>query len=264
MLEKFSGETRLFPIIGEPIIYVQSVRRLTSGFEARGHNGICIPMQVRGDDLEPVMRGLTQTRNVDGILVTMPHKFTCFAHCATSSDTAKLFGVVSVMRRNQDGTWHGDMLDGRAFVKAQIDEGAQPRGARVLLVGAGGAGSAIAMALLEDGVRELVIHDADEARTGKLIDLLSGMARGRVKSGPPDPTGFDMVCNATPMGMADGDPLPVAAHLLKSSMFVGDVIAGHGVTPFLQAARAAGCKTANGDQMVEAVQTVMLDFMLHR
>lgn len=70
-----------------------------------------------------------------------------------------------------------------------------------------------------------------------------------------------MVCNASPMGMAEGDPLPVAANLLSSSMFVGDVIAGHGVTPFLQAAQAAGCKTANGDQMVEAVQEMMLDFM---
>jgi shikimate dehydrogenase len=264
MLEKLSGETRLFPIIGEPIIYVQSVRRLTSGFEARGHNGICIPMQVGEADLAPVMAGLTHTHNVDGLLVTMPHKFTCFSYCSTSSDTAKLFGVVSVMRRNPDGSWHGDMLDGQAFVKAQIDEGAQPRGARVLLLGAGGAGSAIAIALLEAGVRELIIHDTDEARTAKLLGLLAGIGSGRVISGPADPSGCDMVCNATPMGMADGDPLPLAGHLLKSSMFVGDVIAGHGVTPFLQAARAAGCKTANGDQMVEAVQEVMLDFMIRK
>jgi shikimate dehydrogenase len=262
MLENLSGETRLFPIFGDPIKYVQAVRRLTSGFAARGHNGICIPMQVPGPDLEPVMRGLTHTRNVDGLLITMPHKFAAFAYCATSSETAKLFGVVSVARRNPDGSWHGDMLDGRAFVKAQIDEGAQPKGARVLLVGAGGAGSAIAIALLEAGVRELIIHDTDEARAAKLLGLLSGIGRGRVRVGPPDPTGCDMVCNATPLGMADGDPLPVAANLLSSSMFVGDVIAGHGVTPFLRAAQAAGCKTANGDQMVEAVMEVMLDFML--
>jgi shikimate dehydrogenase len=264
MLENLSGETRLFPIIGEPIIYVQAVRRLTGGFEARGHNGICIPMQVAGPDLEVVMRGLTQTRNVDGLLITMPHKFTCFAHCATYSETAKLFGVVSVARRNLDGSWHGDMLDGEAFVKAQIDEGAQPQGARVLLLGAGGAGSAIAMALLAAGVRELIIHDTDKVRSAKLLGLLSDAGRGRVIAGPADPTGCDMVCNATPLGMADGDPLPVAAHLLKSSMFVGDVIAGHGVTPFLQAAQAAGCKTANGDQMVEAVMEVMLDFMIRK
>ena len=86
--------------------------------------------------------------------------------------------------------------------------------------------------------------------------------RGRVSAGPADPTGCDMVCNATPMGMLNGDPLPVPAASLESSMFVGDVIAGHGVTPLLQAAQSAGCKTANGVQMVDAVQEMMLDFML--
>jgi shikimate dehydrogenase len=154
------------------------------------------------------------------------------------------------------------MFDGLAFVKAQRDQGARPEGARVLLVGAGGAGSAIAIALLEAGVRELIVHDSDAARTAKLVELLCGLGHGRVIVGPPNPIGCDMVCNATPMGMAVGDPLPVAAHLLRSSMFVGDVIAGHGVTPLLQAAQAAGCKTANGVQMVEAVREIMLEFLL--
>jgi shikimate dehydrogenase len=261
MLEGLDGETRLFPIIGDPIIYARSPQRLTSGFAALGYNAICVPMQVPEGDLAAAMSGLTRTGNVDGLLITMPHKFTAFSYCATSSETARLFGVVSVMRRNPDGTWHGDMLDGLAFVKAQKDEGARPEGARVLLVGAGGAGSAIAIALLEAGVRELIIHDSNEARTAELLRILGERGRGRVSSGPPDPTGCEMVCNASPMGMADGDPLPVAANLLSPSMFVGDVIAGHGVTPFLRAAQAAGCKTANGDQMVEAVQEMMLGFM---
>ena len=236
MLGQLSGATRLFPIIGDPIKYVESPMRLTRTFEERGYNGICVPMQVAADDLDAVMAGLTASRNVDGILVTMPHKFTAFAHCATSSERAKMLGVVSVIRRNPDGTWHGDMLDGLAFVKAQKDHGAEPEGARVLLVGAGGAGSAIAIALLEAGVGELVIHDADESRVATLIELLSGLGQGRVSAGPPDPTGCDLVCNATPMGMEENDPLPVDAALLRSSMFVGDVIAGHGLTPFL-----AGC-----------------------
>jgi len=71
-----------------------------------------------------------------------------------------------------------------------------------------------------------------------------------------------MVCNATPLGMAAGDPLPLDPALLSAEMFVGDVVAGHGLTPFLAAARAVGCKTTDGDQMVDAVQTIMLDFML--
>jgi shikimate dehydrogenase len=219
-------------------------------------------MEVPADDLDTVLAGLTASRNVDGILVTMPHKFTAFTHCATSSERAKMLRLVSVIRRNPDRTWHGDMLDGLAFVKAQKDHGARPEGARALLVGAGGAGSAIAIELLQAGVRELVIHDADESRVATLVDLLSDVGRGRVSAGPPDPTGCNLVFNASPMGMEDEDPLPVDAALLRSSMFVGDVIAGHGVTPFLEAAQAAGCKTANGDHMVEAAQDLMVDFML--
>jgi shikimate 5-dehydrogenase len=152
MLEMLSGGTRLFPIIGDPVIYAKSPERLTRSFAARGHNGVCVPMQVPGGNLEGVMHGLSLIPNVDGLLVTMPHKFTAYAYCATSSDTSRLLKVVSVMRRNSDGSWHGDMLDGLAFVKAQKDEGAQPKRARVLLVGAGGAGSAIAIAMLASGL----------------------------------------------------------------------------------------------------------------
>jgi shikimate dehydrogenase len=220
LLNHLSGATRLFPIIGDPIKYVESPQRLTRTFEKRGYNGICVPMQVPEADLDTVMAGLTASLNVDGILVTMPHKFAAFTHCATSSKRAKLLGVVSVVRRNPDGTWHGDMLDGLAFVKAQKDHGAQPEGARALLVGAGGAGSAIAIELLQEGVLELVIHDADQSRVATLLDLLSDLAEGRVSAGPPDPTGCDLVCNATPMGMEENDPLPVDAALLRSSMFV--------------------------------------------
>ncbi|WP_250035280.1 shikimate dehydrogenase family protein [Paractinoplanes maris] len=262
MFDRLSGATRLFPIIGDPIRYVESPVRLSRTFEERGSDGICVPMQVPADDLDAVMAGLTAARNVDGILVTMPHKFTPFAHCATSSERARRLGVVSVIRRNPDRTWHGDMLDGLAFVKAQKDHGARPEGARVLLVGAGGAGSAIAIALLEAGVSDLVIHDADQSRVTSLLELVDDLGHGRANAGPPDPTGCDLVCNATPLGMADGDPLPVDPALLTSSMFVGDVIAGHGLTPFLAAARAAGCRTADGGHMVEAAQDVMADFLL--
>ena len=262
MLNNLSGTTRLFPIIGDPINYVESPKRLTRTFEAQSYNGICVPMQVAAEDLDVVMAGLSAARNVDGILVTMPHKFAAFAHCASSSDRAKMLGVVSVIRRNDDGRWHGDMLDGLSFLKAQVDHGAKPEGARVLLLGAGGAGSATAMALIDAGVHELVIHDADESRAATLLHLLRDRGQGRVSVGPPDPTGCDMICNATPMGMEDGDPLPVDAALLTPSMFVGDVIAGHGATPLIKAAQAAGCKTANGGHMVEAAQDVIAHFML--
>jgi len=168
-------------------------------------------MQVPQHALDSVMRGLSATPNVEGLLVTMPHKHTAMSHCATTSERTTLLRAVSVMRRNTDGTWHGDMLDGLAFVKAQTDHGAQPAGARVLLLGTGGAGSAIAVALLDEGVRELIVHDVDEARASDLVELLSGHGQGNVTTVPPDPRDCDMVCNATPLGMNEDDPLLLPA-----------------------------------------------------
>jgi hypothetical protein len=100
MLDHLSGATRLFPIIGDPIKYVESPVHLTRSFGVRGHNAVCVPMQVPGPALDAVMRGLSATPNVDGLLVTMPHKRTVFGHCATNSERATLLGVISVLRRN--------------------------------------------------------------------------------------------------------------------------------------------------------------------
>jgi shikimate dehydrogenase len=202
MLDQLSGATRLFPIIGDPVEYAESPVRLTRTFAERGHHGICVPMQVPAADLDIVMGGLTAAVNADGILVTMPHKFTAFARCATSSERARILGVVSVIRRNPDGTWHGDMLDGLAFVKAQRDHGAHVEGARALLVGAGGAGSAVAVELLAAGVSALVIHDADESRVRDLLDLLADVGDGRVIAGPPDRSRSPRPCSPHPCSWA--------------------------------------------------------------
>lgn len=259
---RISGTTRLYPIIGDPVIYARSPDLLSRSFATRGIAAVCVPMQVPAEALDAVMDGLTLVPNVDGLLVTMPHKFHAHRFCSSHSEASRLLKVVSVMRRDGDGGWHGDSQDGASFVKAQVDHGAQPDGARVLLIGAGGAGSAIAISLLGAGVRELAVFDLDRQRVDDLIALLSPISQGRVRFGLPDPTGFDMVCNATNLGMAEGDALPVPADLLRPTMFVGDVIAGHGETALIRAARGAGCRTATGDQMVEAVQDMMVDFML--
>jgi len=264
MLENLSGETKLYPIFGDPIAFVKSPNTFTAGLEGRGQNAVCVPMQVGKDDLAPVMEALTKIPNVAGLLVTMPHKSAAYAYCTSGDKTAETLKAVSVMRRNDDGSWYGGMLDGEAFVKAQIDAGAKPGGAKVLLVGAGSAGGAIAVALLEAGVKELLIHDANDTSADELVTILRRSGKGLVRRGSSDPTGCDMVCNATPMGLGDDDPIPVDADKLTSSMFVGDVIAGHGTTPLIAAAQKAGCNTANGVQMVEAVQEMMLDFMLPR
>ena len=137
-------------------------------------------------------------RSVAGLIATVPHKFGLAAQCATLTDRAAFLGSVNVARRNPEGTWHGDQVDGAAFVAAAGANGARPEGARALQVGA--AGSAIALALLDAGLAELTLYDADPARLDALTGRLRDRYGDRVRTGATDPAGYGIVANATPMG----------------------------------------------------------------
>ncbi len=257
-----SGATRVHFIVGDPIAQVQSPAGVTQVCQARGHNAIVMPAHVAPADLAAWVAGVSLVKNADGIIVTVPHKFACFDLCATSSDRAAFLHTVNVMRRNANGTWHGDMFDGLGLVAAMRDNGCQPERQKALLVGAGGAGSAIAHALVTAGVSHLSIHDEDSTRRAALVDRLAGLNRCPVAHGSADPTGFDIVLNATPVGMKETDPYPLDVDKLTPNMFVGCVITAPAITPLIAAARAKGCGTVIGAQMFGRVRDLMVDFLL--
>jgi shikimate dehydrogenase len=259
---KLSGETRVIAIIGDPIAQVKSPAGVTQALLEQGRNALVIPIHVTPADLDQFMQGVSVAKNVDGFIVTVPHKFSAYQYCATVTDRAHFLGAVNVLRRNRDGSWHGDMVDGPAFVSGICKAGCKPHGQRALLVGAGGAGSAIALALLEAGVAALAIHDEDSGRRDALLQRLRSRFDGRVQVGSSDPTGFTLVANATPVGMRPADPYPVQVDKFTADMFVGDVITAPVVTPMIEAARRAGCATQIGVGMFVADQGLMLQFLL--
>lgn len=257
-----SGATRLVAIVGDPIAQVKSPAGVTRALQGHGRNAIVIPVHASPADLAECVRGLSKMQNLDGIIVTVPHKFAMHAFCATATDRAQFLGAVNTLRRNADGSWHGDMVDGIGFVRGIREAGCQPQGARALLIGAGGAGSAIAWSMLDAGVAELAIHDGDRVRRDALIERLRGRYGERVCVGSDDPRGFDLVLNASPCGMQASDPSPVPLRHLNGEMFVADVITAPAVTPLVQAARDLGCKTQVGGGMFAAVCDLMVDFLL--
>ena len=259
---KLSGATRLIPIIGDPIAQVKSPAGVTKALLENGRNALVIPIHVTPADLELFIQGISLAKNVDGIIVTVPHKFSAYKYCGTATDRAHFLGAVNVMRRNPDGGWHGDMVDGPAFVGGIRNAGCKTEGQRTLLIGAGGAGSAIALALLEAGVSELAIHDEDAARRDSLVERLRTRYKEKVRVGSSDPTGFTLVANATPVGMREGDPYPVQVEKFTPGMFVGDVITAPVVTPMIEAARKIGCGTQIGGGMFLADLDLMLAFLL--
>lgn len=252
-----SGATRVIAIVGDPIAQVKSPAGVTASLQALGRNAVVIPAHVAPADLADYARGMGRARNVDGLIITVPHKFAAFDLCASVTERARFLGAANTLRRNADGSWHGDMCDGIGFVRAIRREGCLLEDARVLLVGAGGAGGAIGQAVLEAGASELAVHDADKVRRDALVQRLGDRAR----VGSDDPSGFDVVVNASWCGMKPDDPFPVQVDRLTADMFVGDVITAPAVTPLVQAARALGCRTQVGGGMFAAVCELMVEFL---
>ena len=262
MQPPLSGATRVFYIVGDPIAQVKSPAGVSEAFHARGHNAYVMPAHVAPRDLAAWLAGVSLAHNVDGVIITIPHKFAAFALCASTSERAAFLGAVNTLRRNADGSWHGDMFDGLGFVAALQENASDPSGKRALLVGAGGAGSAIAHALVVAGVRELAVFDDDAVRRAALIARLSALKICPVVDGSADPAGFDLIVNATPAGMRDGDALPVQMDAVTAGMQVGCVITAPAITPFIAQARARGCRTVTGTQMFGKVRDLMVDFLL--
>ena len=264
MLDKLSGATRVHIIVGDPIAQVKSPFGMTQAFELNGKDAICIPAHVPTEDLEQWFEGMSLARNVDGIIVTIPHKFDCHALCTTHSPRADFLGAVNTIRRNADGTWHGDMFDGLGYVKAIESKGFTLHKQKALLVGAGGAGSAIAHAMVLAGVSELAIHDEDKERRESLIHRLSSLNLGLVKEGSANPSGYDIAINATPVGMREQDPSPIDIDAITPNMFIGCVITAPAITPLIAAARSKGCNTATGADMFVQVRELMVQFLVDR
>jgi shikimate dehydrogenase len=259
-LNPLSGETRVYLIVGDPITQVKAPAGVTAALQQRGVNGVVLPFQVSVADFAVCITATSMAKNLDGIIVTVPHKFAATALCATLSPRAKFLDTVNMMRRNPDGQWHGDMCDGLGMVKAIANAGCQVQGKRVLLIGAGGAGSAIGHAVAEAGAAALAIVDASAQRLARLVQRLSTVSTTSISTGSPSAADYDIVINATPMGMQAGDPLPFDVTTLSASCLVADVITQPVITPALAAAQARGCVTVTGVDMFECVRDRLVDF----
>lgn len=247
-----TGETRLYVIVGHPVAQVKAPMAFNPLFHASGRNAILVPVDVAPQNLAAAIAGLKSIANLDGIMVTVPHKAPMCALVDEVLPTGRMIGAINAARRERDGRWVGDMFDGRGSVIGLRAAGIEPKGRKVLLVGAGGAGSAVAFAMAEAGVAGLTIFDVDTVKAGRVID---GVRRAypavRAEAGPPVPNGHDTVVNATPLGMSASDPFPVDPAAIKPEVLVVDVIMKPDVTPLLKAAQARGCRVVPGRHMLD-------------
>ena len=256
-----SGKTTLIAHIGYPTEAFKAPLVYNPWFEQRGIDATVVPMGVMAEDYPVVMRSLFKLTNVRGALVTMPHKVTTVELLDEVTTTVKVAGSCNAILKRPDGTLLGDMFDGTGFTRGLKHKGFVCEGARCLVVGAGGVGSAIAASLAAERMGSIALYDANDRSVESLAARLSRHYPALVvRVGSKDPADCDLVVNATPLGMQPGDPLPVDVTRLAASTFVGEVVMKTEITPLLQAARERGCRIQIGTDMLFEMIPAYLEF----
>jgi len=256
-----SGKTLLIAHLGYPIEAFKAPMIYNPWFEQQGIDAVVVPMGVKAEDYPAALAALARVTNLRGALVTMPHKVTTLALADEVTLTAKVAGACNALLRRPDGSWLGDQFDGTGFVRAALRAGCKIEGARAIVVGSGGVGCAIAASLAAAGAAEIALFDSHRSNAEALrARLLEHHPKLVCTTGSNDPFGYDIVVNATPLGMREGDPLPFDVERIAASAFVGEVVMKSEYTPLLQAARAKGCRTQVGTDMLFEMIPAYLEF----
>ena len=256
-----SGKTSLIAHVGYPTESFKAPMIYNPWFESRGIDAVVVPMGIKAEDYVAALRSIRKFANLLGALVTMPHKVTTVGLVDDLSTTAKIAGACNAILKREDGSLFGDMFDGAGFTRGLKTKGFDCRGAKCLVVGAGGVGSAIAASLAADAVAALSVFDVNGPAAEALATRLhQHYPKLVLRTGSNDPAGHDLVVNCTPLGMKADDPLPMDVERIAPTTFVGEVVMKAEVTPLLQAARARGCPTQVGTDMLYEMIPAYLEF----
>ena len=256
-----SGTTTLIAHLGYPTHTFKSPLIYNPWFEKNGIDAVVVPMGVKAEEYPEFLRYLFRLTNIRGALVTMPHKVTTTRLVDEITPTAQIAGAANAVLLREDGTLLGDQFDGAGFVRGVERSGFPLAGKRALVVGNGGVGSAIAASLAAAGVSGLGLFDpvkeSSESLAGRIHEHYPQIT---IETGSSDPQGYDLVVNATPLGMKDGDPLPMDVDRISPDTFVGEVVMKQQITPFLQAAVAKGSRVQVGTDLLFEQIPACLEF----
>ena len=256
-----SGKTILIAHLGFPTFAFKAPLIYNPWFDRKNIDAVVVPMGVKAEEYPDFFRYLFKLTNIRGALVTMPHKVTTIDLVDEITPTARVAGAANAVLLREDGTLLADQFDGTGFVRGVLRKGFVLEGKRALVVGTGGVGSPIAASLAEAGVAAMGLFDPNAAAAESLAErLVAAYPELEIATGSRDPAGYDIVVNATPLGMNDDDPLPVDVERIAPTTFVGEVVMKQEVTPFLRAALDKGCAVQVGKDMLFEQIPAYLEF----
>ncbi len=256
-----NGHTEIIAHIGYPTHSFKAPMIYNPYFEASGINAVVVPMGSKPETYPDLLRSVFTLENIRGALITMPHKVVTVGLLDEVTPTVRVAGACNAVKRTADGRLVGDLFDGEGFVRGVQRKGLVLKGARALVVGSGGVGSAIAASLAAAGVGTMGLFDVNVASAEGLGARLKAQYPGiDLQLHTKDPHGYDLVVNATPLGMNEGDPLPIDMDRLSADTFVGEVVMRTEMTAFLTAAQARGCRIQVGSDMLFEQIPAYLEF----
>jgi shikimate dehydrogenase len=256
-----NGDTKIIAHVGHPTTTFKSTSIYNPWFKKHGINAAVVPIGVTSENFGVAFPEICCFTNFHGALIAMPHKASVVGFIDVPSSAVKVAGSCNAVRRNGDGRLIGDMFNGEGFVRGAARNGRSVRGKRVLVVGLDEAGSAIAASTAAAGAAEIALYDASASSMETLAERLrQNYPRLKVSLGSNDPSGFDALVNATPLGMRAGDPMPVDVARLSPSTYVSEAGTKQEPTAFLAAAQARGCATQIGIDMLFEQIPAYLEF----
>jgi shikimate dehydrogenase len=258
-----SGRTRIFGIVGHPIEQVRSPEMITAEFRRRGRDAILVPLHVLPDDFDAVLPSLLRLANLGGLVFTIPYKVRARAFAEVLGAQAQVVGAINALGKAADGRWQAEIFDGLGCVEAFRRRAISFTGKRVMLLGAGGAGSAIAVAIGHERPASLRIYDVDAGRASAIAARVARANPGvAVTSGAATTAETDILLNASPVGMLGDARLPLALDKLPRGLVVFDAIVKPERTPLLALAETCGCTTVQGREMMRGQISRIVDFFL--
>lgn len=236
-----SGTTRLAGIIGDPVRHSLSPAMHNAAFEALDLDWVYVAFPVVSANAGTVIDA-ARTLGIEGLSVTMPHKAQVAAAVDELSADARTLGAVNTVVRRGD-RFIGETTDGPGFVDALAGEGIDVAGVRCAVVGAGGAGRAVVLALSRAGARAITVVNRDAGRGRAAVALAPTVAR---LGGVEEIADAELIVNATPVGMGADSRLAFPVERLGPGHIVNDLIYHPEMTPVLAAAAERGCRTVGG------------------
>ncbi len=246
-----TGTTRVYFILGDPVAQVRAPEVYNALFQRHGIDAVLVPLKLPAAALRGFLEHALKAQNIGGLWATIPHKGALFEFLDPGDPVARVAGAVNAVRRLPDGRLEGALFDGIGFVKGLDHFGIAVPGRRVLVVGAGGGGHAVAAAIAQRGPALLSVANRSAARAQALVERLRPLVGpAAVVASSADPAGFDLVVNCTSQGLKADDAMPFDPARLSDGGAVVDIIMSRQPTPLLQACRARGVRAEAGFEML--------------